>query len=134
MYKSVLLATDGSDHIDRAASMIIGFHKKWGTKIHIFHSVKHMMEKVSPPSHGINVPYVSDTYFTTTPTSQPVLVREDIDPNITRLSEQEIINIGESILSSKAAIFEELQIPVTTHLVEKDYPEEYMRRKEFILS
>lgn len=128
MYKNILLATDGSNHIDRVASIIIGFYKKWGTKIHIFHSVKHMLEKVSPPSHGINVPYTSDAYFTTTPTSQPVLVREDVDSNITRLSEQEIERIGESILNSKAAIFEELQVPVTTHLVIKDYPEEYMRR------
>ena len=128
MYKKILLATDGSNHIDRAASIIIGFYKKWGSQIFIFHSIKHMLEKVSPPSHGYNVPYASNAYFGGTSTSTPVLVREDIDPNITRLSEHEIERIGESILESKKAIFEELQVPVKTRLITKDYPEDYISR------
>ena len=128
MYKKILLATDGSNHINRAASIIIGFYKKWGSQIFIFHSIKHMLEKVSPPSHGYSVPYASDAYFGTTSVSSPVLVREDIDPNITRLSEYEIAKIGESILDGKKAIFEELQVPVKTRLITKDYPEDYISR------
>ncbi len=128
MYKKILLATDGSNHIDRAASMIIGFYKKWGSEIFIFHSIKHMLEKVSPPSHGYNVPYASNAYFGPTTTSTPVLVREDIDSNITRLSEEEIKRIGESILVEKKAIFDELQVPAKTRLIIKEYPEDYISR------
>ncbi|MFW9785072.1 MAG: universal stress protein [Candidatus Heimdallarchaeota archaeon] len=129
MYKKILLATDGSNHIDRAASIVIGFYKKWGSKIVIFHSIKHMLEKVSPPSHGINVPYTSEAYFTSTPTSQPVLAKNEQNSNIKRLSEQEITRIGETILEEKKAIFDELQVPVKTRLVLNDYPEEYILRK-----
>ncbi|MHA2392167.1 MAG: universal stress protein [Promethearchaeota archaeon] len=129
MYKKILLATDGSNHIDQAASIIIGFYKKWSSKIVIFHSIKHMLEKVTPPSHGINTPYTSEAYFTSTPSSKPVLVMDEQDPNITRLSEQEITRIGEAILEEKKAIFNELQIPVKTRLVLNDYPEEYILRK-----
>lgn len=128
MYKKILLATDGSNHINRAASMIIGFYKKWGSQIFIFHSIKHMLEKVSPPSHGYNVPYASSSYFSATSTSMPVLVREDTDSNITRLSTQEIVRIGESILVEKKAIFDELQIPTKIRLITKDYPEDYISR------
>ena len=103
MYKKILLATDGSNHIDQAASIIIGFYKKWDSKIVIFHSIKHMLEKVTPPSHGINAPYTSEAYFTSTPSSKPVLVTDEQDPNITRLSEQEITRIGETILEEKKA-------------------------------
>jgi nucleotide-binding universal stress UspA family protein len=128
MYKKILVATDGSSHVDRAASMLIAFYKKWGSQITIFHSIKHMLEKVSPPSHGYNVPYASSAYFSATSTSTPVLVREDVNSNITRLSEQEIERIGESILTEKKAIFDELQVPVKTRLIIKDYPEDYISR------
>jgi nucleotide-binding universal stress UspA family protein len=128
MYKKILLATDGSKHIDRAVSIIIGFYKKWGSQIFIFHSIKHMLEKVFPPSHGWTVPYASGAYFDGTSTARPVLIKEEEVPNIKRLSEYEIEKIGESILDEKKAIFEELQIPVKTSLVIKDYPEDYIQR------
>ncbi|MHA1912740.1 MAG: universal stress protein [Promethearchaeota archaeon] len=128
MYKKILLATDGSNHINRAASIVIGFYKKWNSEITIFHSVKHMLEKVSPPSHGWTVPYASDAYFNATTTSSPTLIREDIDPKIKRLSESEIEEIGVNILEGKKALFEEVQIPVKTKLVIKEYPEDYIER------
>ncbi|KKN04113.1 hypothetical protein LCGC14_1100690 [marine sediment metagenome] len=128
MYKKILLGTDGSKHINRAASIIIGFYKKWGSQIFIFHSVKHMLEKVSPPSHGWTIPYASGSYFGGTSTSSPILIKNKEYPNIKRLSEYEIEDIGQNILNEKKAIFEELQIPVKTSLVTKDYPEEYIQR------
>jgi len=128
MYKKILLATDGSQHIDRSLSIIIGFYKKWGSQIVIFHSIKHWLEKVSPPSHGWTVPYVSDAYFSGTSTSSPMLVKEEEIPNIKRLNEFEIQHMGESILAEKKAIFEELQIPVKIRLITKDYPEDYIQR------
>ena len=128
MYKKILLATDGSRHIDRATSIIIGFYKKWGSQIEIFHSVKHMIEKISPPSHGLTVPYAADTFFSGTSTTTPVLIKEEIPPNIKRLSDLEVQQIGESILSDTKAIFEEVQVPAKTHLVTKDYPEDFIRR------
>ncbi len=128
MYKKILLATDGSEHLNRGSAIIIGFYKKWGSQIHIFHSVKHMLEKVSPPSHGWTVPYASDAYFDGTSTARPVLIKEEDIPNIKRLSESEIEDIGVSILADKKAIFEELQIPTETSLVTEDYPEDYIQR------
>lgn len=128
MYKKILIATDGSKHINQAASMIIGFHKKWGSQIEIFHSVKHMLEKISPPSHGLTVPYAGDTFFSGTSTSNPVLIMEEVPSNIKRLSDLEIQQMGENILSDTKAIFEEVQVPAKTHLVTKDYPEDYIRR------
>lgn len=128
MYKKILLATDGSTHINRGASIIIGFYKKWGSEIIIFHSVKHMLKKISPPSHGWSIPYASDLYFGGTSTVSPVLIKGEIFPNIKRISELEVAQIGESILAEKKAIFEELQIPTETRLITNDYPEEYIIR------
>ena len=85
-----------------------------------------MLEKVSPPSHGWTIPYASDAYFTRTPTSSPVLIKGEEFPNIKRLSEFEVEQIGESILAEKKAIFEELQIPTETSLITSDYPEDYI--------
>jgi nucleotide-binding universal stress UspA family protein len=128
MYKKILLATDGSSHINRAASIIIGFHKKWDSQITIFHSVKHMLEKVSPPSHGWTVPYASEAYFSATTTASATLIKPDIKQSIKRLSDAEIVGIGAKILEEKKAIFEEVQIPVKTKLVVKEYPEYYIER------
>ncbi|MHA2398086.1 MAG: universal stress protein [Promethearchaeota archaeon] len=128
MYKKILLATDGSTHINRAASIIIGFYQKWNSEITIFHSVKHMLEKVSPPSHGLTVPYAGDAYFSATTTSSSTLIKEDVKSNIKRLSEREIEEIGANILEQKKAIFEEVQVPIKTKLVIKEYPEYYIER------
>lgn len=128
MYKKILIATDGSKHVNRAASIIIGFYKNWDSQIVIFHSVKHMLEKVSPPSHGWTVPYAGDAYFSGTSTTKPVLIKGEEYTDIKRLSEYEVQQIGENILNEKKAIFDEVQIPAKTHLVTKDYPEEYIRR------
>lgn len=128
MYKKILIATDGSGHVDRASSIIIGFYKKWGSQIFIFHSIKHWLEKVSPPSHGWTVPYVADSYFGATSTATPVLIKGEEFSNIKRLSEFEIQHMGESILAEKKAIFDELQIPVKIRLITKDYPEDYIQR------
>jgi nucleotide-binding universal stress UspA family protein len=128
MYNKILLATDGSGHINRAASIIIGFYKKWGSQIEIFHSVKHMLEKVSPPSHGWTVPYAGDTFFGGTSTTNPVLIQEEVPSNIKRLSDLEIEQIGVNILDDTKAIFDEVQVPAKTHLVTKDYPEDFIRR------
>jgi len=128
MYKKILIATDGSNHVNRAASIIIGFYKKWGSKILIFHSIKHMLEKVSPPSHGLTVPYAGDAYFDSTSTSKPVLIKQEDIPNIKRLTESEIGRIGKDILNAKKSIFEELQVPTKTRLITNEYPEEYIFR------
>jgi nucleotide-binding universal stress UspA family protein len=128
MYKKILLATDGSKHINRAASIIIGFYKKWGSEIVIFHSIKHMLEKVSPPSHGWAIPYASDAYFSGSSTISPILIKGGKYPNIDRISESEVLQIGERILEEKKAIFEELQIPVKIRLITKTYPEEFIER------
>jgi nucleotide-binding universal stress UspA family protein len=87
-----------------------------------------MLEKVSPPSHGWTIPYASDAYFGRTSTSTPVLIKGEEFPNIKRLSELEVQQIGESILEEKKAIFEELQVPAKTLLITDDYPEEYIER------
>ena len=128
MYKKILIATDGSQYINSGINIIIGFYKKWGSKILIFHSVKHMLEKVSPPSHGWTVPYASNVYFSGTSTATPVQIKGEEYTNIKRLSEYEVEQIGANILDQKKAIFEELQIPVETSLVANDYPEEYIER------
>jgi len=128
MYKKILIATDGSKHIDRAASIIIGFYKKWGSQIVIFHSIKHWLEKVSPPSHGWTVPYASNAYFNANTVVTPVLIEGEKYPEIKRLSEFEVQHLGESILVGKKAIFEELQIPVKIRLIVKDNPEDYIQR------
>ncbi|MFX1478376.1 MAG: universal stress protein [Promethearchaeota archaeon] len=126
MYKKILIATDGSNHVNRAASIIIGFHKKWDSKVTIFHSIKHMLQKVYPPSHGWSVPYASDTYFQIINPSKAILIEEEKNPKITRISEHEVEDIGESILNSKKSIFEEVGVPVETRLIIKEEPEDYI--------
>jgi len=128
MYKKILIATDGSKHLDKALPIIIGFYKKWNSQIVIFHSIKHWLEKVSPPSHGWTVPYVSDAYYGPTSTTTPVQIKGEEFSNIKRLSTFEVENMGENILSGKKAIFDELQIPVKIRLITKDYPEDYIQR------
>ncbi|MHA2182115.1 MAG: universal stress protein [Promethearchaeota archaeon] len=87
-----------------------------------------MLEKVSPPSHGLTVPYAGDTFFGGTTTSNPVLITEEVSSNIKRLSDLEIEQMGENVLNETKAIFDEVQVPTKTHLVTKDYPEDYIRR------
>jgi len=126
MYKKILIATDGSNHINRAASIVIGFYKKWTSEIVLFHSIKHMLKKVYPPSHGWSVPYASDTYFQSISTSKSLLVEQEKDPKITRISEHEVEKIGEDILISKKSIFEEVGVPAETRLIVKEEPEDYI--------
>ena len=126
MYKKILIATDGSNHINRAAPILIGFYKKWNSKIVIFHSIKHMLQKVYPPSHGWSVPYASDTYFQSISTSKAVLVENEMDPKLTRISEHEVEKIGENILDSIRSIFEEVGVPAETRLITKEEPEDYI--------
>ena len=128
MYKKILLATDGSDHMRRATAVITSFYKKWGSEIRIFHSIKHMAEKVSPPSHGWTVPYTSNAYFNVTTTTDGVKVQSEPDENIKILTDQEIEKIGEDILSGTKAFFDEIQVPVKTRLIIKEDPERYIER------
>lgn len=128
MYKKILLATDGSVHMRRASAVITEFYKKWGSEIRIFHSIKHMAEKVSPPSHGWTVPYTSNADFNVTTASDAVKVQSEHDSNIKRLTDQEIENVGESILSGTKAFFDEVQVPVKTRLIIKEDPERYIER------
>ncbi|MFX1574730.1 MAG: universal stress protein [Promethearchaeota archaeon] len=125
MYKKILLATDGSDHIDRAASIVIGFYKKWGCEIRIFHSIKHTLEKVERPTLRLYLPY-SDSGYLDLPSSPPVY-SGNLNPN-NQLREFEVEKIGRNILDEKKAIFEELHIPVKTKLVVKEDPEYYIIR------
>lgn len=127
MYKKILLATDGS-HMRRASAVITAFYKKWGSEIRIFHSIKHMAEKVSPPSHGWTGPYTSNAYFNVNTASDGVKVPSDHDPNITILTDQEIEKIGEDILTGTKAFFDEVQVPVKTRLIIKEDPERYIER------
>ncbi|MFW9865338.1 MAG: universal stress protein [Candidatus Thorarchaeota archaeon] len=128
MYKKILIATDGSNHVNRAASIIIGFHKKWNSKITIFHSIKHMLQKVYPPSHGWSLPYASDTYFQIISPSKPILIEEEKDPKITRISVREVEEIGENILFSKKSIFEEVGVPAEIRLITEEEPEDYIMK------
>ena len=57
-----------------------------------------------------------------------MLIKGEEYTDIKRLSEYEVQQIGENILDEKKAIFDEVQIPAKTHLVTKDYPEEYISR------
>ena len=128
MYKKILLATDGSIHMKRAAAVIISFYKKWGSEIRIFHSIKHIAEKVSPPSHGWTVPYTSNAYFDVTTASDGVKIQSEHDENVKILSDQEIEKIGEDILSGTKAFFDEIQVPAKTRLIIKEDPERYIER------
>ena len=128
MYKKILLATDGSVHMRRAAAVITAFYKKWGSEIRIFHSIKHMAEKVSPPSHGWTVPYTSNAYFNVTTATDGVKVQSEHDPNIMVLNDQEIEKVGEDILTGTKAFFDEVQVPVKTRLIIKEDPERYIER------
>ncbi|MBY8990322.1 MAG: universal stress protein [Candidatus Lokiarchaeota archaeon] len=128
MYKKILLATDGSTHMRRATAVITAFYKKWGCEIRIFHSIKHMAEKVSPPSHGWTVPYTSNAYFDVTTASDGVKIRSEHDPNIKILTDQEVEKIGEDILNGTKAFFDEVQVPVKTRLIIKEDPERYIER------
>jgi len=125
MYKKILLATDGSDHIDRAASIVIGFYKKWGCEIRIFHSIKHALEKVDPPTLGLYLPYSTSGYMDLS--SSPPVYTGDLNPN-NRLRDSEVEEIGRNILNEKKALFEELQVPVKTKLIVKEDPEDYILR------
>jgi nucleotide-binding universal stress UspA family protein len=128
MYKKILLATDGSPLMKRAALVITAFYKKWGSDIRIFHSIKHLAEKVSPPSHGWNVPYTSNAYYSVATASDSVRIPSEQDQNIKRLTDQEIEMTGESILDGTKAFFDEVQVPVKTRLIIKEDPERYIER------
>ncbi|MFX1313254.1 MAG: universal stress protein [Promethearchaeota archaeon] len=125
MYKKILLATDGSDHINRATSIVIGFYKKWNCEIRIFHSIKHTLEKVDRPTLRLYLPYSDSGYMYLS--SSPPVYTGDLDPN-TRLHDSEVEEIGRNILEEKKAIFDELQVPVKTKLIIKEEPEEYIIR------
>ncbi|MFX1278740.1 MAG: universal stress protein [Promethearchaeota archaeon] len=128
MYKKILLATDGHSSMKRATAVIISFYKKWGSEIRIFHSVKHLAEKVTPPSHGLTAPYTSNAYYNITATAIPdgVLIQDNSE--ILRLDDEEIEEIGENILNGTKAFFDEVQVPVKTRLIIKEDPEHYIER------
>ncbi|MHA2182112.1 MAG: universal stress protein [Promethearchaeota archaeon] len=128
MYKKILIATDGSKHLNRASSIIIGFYKKWGSEIVIFHSIKHMLGKVSPPSHGWTVPYTYNPRLDGAIIANPTLIKDKESPNIKRLTRFEITHTGERILKEKKAIFDELDIPTKIRLTIKETPEDYITR------
>lgn len=128
MYKKILIATDGSKHINRAAPIIIGFHKKWGSKIVIFHSIKHMLKKVSPTSPNLTIPYDANSYLTGRVISQPMLIKGVDEPEIQRLSFSEVFTIAQNILTEKKAIFDEVQVPAKIKLVKNDNPEDYIQK------
>jgi nucleotide-binding universal stress UspA family protein len=127
VYKKILLATDGS-HIKRATAVIISFYKKWGSEIRIFHSIKHLAERVSPPSHGWTVPYTSNAYFNVNTATDEVQILSEHESNIKILTDQEVEEIGENILSGTKAFFDEVQVPVKTRLIIKEDPERYIER------
>jgi nucleotide-binding universal stress UspA family protein len=138
MYKKILLATDGSDHLNRAASVIIGFYKTFGSEITIFHSIKHMLKKVSPSTGGLGTitsiyPSLSLSPATVPLTGTPISSTPMLSDKIrslkkTKLTEQEVEEIGFGILEDKKAIFNEVQVPVKIKLIVKEDPEDYILR------
>jgi nucleotide-binding universal stress UspA family protein len=112
----------------RATAIIIEFYRKWNSEIRIFHSIKHLAEKVSPPSHGWTVPYTSNAYFNVTTATDGVKIQSKIDPNVKVLDDQEIEKIGEDILNGTKAFFDEAQVPVKSRLIIKEDPERYIER------
>ncbi|MFX1344985.1 MAG: universal stress protein [Promethearchaeota archaeon] len=128
MYKKILIATDGSTHINRAVPIIIGFHKKWGSKIVIFHSIKHMLEKVIPPSRGLTVPYDANLYLIGETTSQPRLIKGVNEPEIKSFRFSEVFSIAKNILTEKKTIFDEVQVPVKIKMVKNENPEDYIQK------
>ncbi|MHA2007844.1 MAG: universal stress protein [Promethearchaeota archaeon] len=124
--------------MNRAAAVIIGFYKTFESEITIFHSIKHMLKKVSPSAEGLGT--ISSIYpslnltpiavpMTGTPVSSTPMLSEKIRSlKKTRLTEQEVKEIGLGILEDKKAIFSEVQVPVKTKLIFKEEPEDYILR------
>jgi len=138
MYEKILIATDGSDHMNRGANVAIGFYKIWKSEITLFHSIKHMLGKVSSSDIGVNI--ASSLYpslnlsspsapmINTSPASGPMLSDKNRGQKTTALTVQEVERIGLRILQEKKMIFDEVNVPVKTKLVVREDPEDYIVR------
>ncbi|MFW9822923.1 MAG: universal stress protein [Candidatus Thorarchaeota archaeon] len=104
MYKKILLATDGSDHAHNAAKKAVEFQKIWGSEVVVIHSIKDNR------------------------------VPSELYPNIDTLYEkyssiEEVYQeAGERLLNKTKKMFGENQSSVEIRLIEKESPEDYIRR------
>ncbi len=103
IYKKILLAIDGSFHANNAAEQVAEIQKKWGSKVVIFHSIKH---------HKI-------PRGTFTNESFPVELYRDM--------EEASKKAGELLLIETQEIFKQKGLSVETRLIEDDEPEVYIR-------
>lgn len=104
LYKKILLATDGSDHAHNAAKKAVEFQKIWGSEVVVIHSIKDNR------------------------------VPSELYPNIDTLYEkyssiEEVYQeAGERLLNKTKKMFGENQSSVEIRLIEKESPEDYIRR------
>ncbi len=104
MYKKILLAIDGSFHSNNAAEQVAEIQKKWGSKVVMFHSIKH---------HQIPTGMFPIESF-------PVGVYRDM--------EEASKKAGELLLIEAQEIFNQKGLSVETRLIEDVEPEVYIRR------
>lgn len=104
LYKKILLATDGSDHAHNAAKKAVEFQKIWDSEVVVIHSIKDNR------------------------------VPSELYPNIDTLYEkyssiEEVYQeAGERLLNKTKKMFGENQSSVEIRLIEKESPEDYIRR------
>lgn len=108
MYEKILLAIDGSENSDRAAEKVIEMQQEFDCKVVIFHSIKH------PKSIAINPIVIYPSYYTS------YVSEEEI--------QSMVLEEGEKILEEKKRMFDESKMPVETHLIEDEDPEDYIER------
>jgi len=104
LYKKILLATDGSEHANNAAKKAIEFQKIWDSEVVIIHSIK-----------DNRIP--SELY-------------PNIDVLYAKYSSLEEVykDAGTKLLNKTKRMFGDRQSSVETRLIEKEAPEDYIRR------
>lgn len=129
MYKKILLATDGSEHSIRGAKSVIEICENKDCHVVIFHSIKHISDKISSVESSLNnTHFVNNTiagmpYFTYSENIVDLSSYENIHEY-----KEDLVKIGSDILNYKNAMFETAHIPVETRLIEDEDPEDYILR------
>ncbi|MHA1883643.1 MAG: universal stress protein [Promethearchaeota archaeon] len=104
LYKKILLATDGSEHANNAAKKAVEFQKIWDSEVVVIHSIK-----------DNRIP--SELY-------------PNIDVLYAKYSSLEEVykDAGTKLLNKTKRMFGDRQSSVETRLIEKEAPEDYIRR------
>jgi len=117
MFEKILLATDGSEHSLNAAKRAAILSKQFGSKVLIFHSIKHRM---TPQSIPIFLPP-----FTSTDTTQSYVIPQDDYLKI----ERQYREAGKKILEETLKIFQDQCIEnVETKLDLDEEPHEFVKK------